>query len=524
MSVTRIQNGTIVDPTNHAESFTGDLWIQDGKIVDPPPNATPESTIDASGQIVMPGGVDIHSHFAGPKVNASRKIIARACLDRSSRSEHDAAFVPDVVTTGRRYAGLGYTTAFDAAVPPLFARQAQMEIEDLPYVDAGFYALVGNHRYMLQAVADGDSDRIEQFLGYIINKTGAYAPKIVNPGGVEQWKSGLRNRVKHIDDRITEFDITPREIITSLAQAANRINLPHPIHIHCNRLGLPGNWRTTLATMEALGDHRGHLAHVQFHSYRGADDETRFASAAGPLVEFVNHHKNVSVDIGQVMFGSTMSMTADSPLGYYLQKISGRPWISFDTEQECGCGISPITYKNENRVHALQWAIGLEWLLLAEDPWQLALSTDHPNGASFLAYPQIIALLMDAELRKEHIHNVHADVLRHSVLNEIDREYSLEEIAIITRSAPAKMLGLCSKGHLGSGADADISIYNLQSDRQQMFAFPRMVIKGGQVIVDDGEPRSEVENSRLISADIGDCAENPDYQSWCKENYTTIGS
>ncbi len=46
-------------------------------------------------------------------------------------------------------------------------------------------------------------------------------------------------------------------------------------------------------------------------------------------------------------------------------------------------------------MHALQWAIGLEWYLLVEDPWRVAMSTDHPNGGSFLAYPQIIRLLMD---------------------------------------------------------------------------------------------------------------------------------
>ena len=54
---------------------------------------------------------------------------------------------------------------------------------------------------------------------------------------------------------------------------------------------------------------------------------------------------------------------------------------------EAGCGIVPITYEDKNVVHALQWAIGLEWYLLVEDPWRVAMSTDHPNGGSFLAYP-----------------------------------------------------------------------------------------------------------------------------------------
>ena len=66
---------------------------------------------------------------------------------------------------------------------------------------------------------------------------------------------------------------------------------------------------------------------------------------------------------------------------------------------EAGCGIVPIKYKDKSLVHALQWAIGLEWYLLVEDPWRVAMSTDHPNGGSFLAYPQIIRLLMDRTYR-----------------------------------------------------------------------------------------------------------------------------
>ena len=94
-------------------------------------------------------------------------------------------------------------------------------------------------------------------------------------------------------------------------------------------------------------------------------------------------------------------MTGDGPLGYYLHRVTGGKWFSGDIEQEAGCGIVPITYKEKSLVHSLQWAIGLEWYLLIDNPWKIAMSTDHPNGASFLAYPQIIALLMDRSRRED---------------------------------------------------------------------------------------------------------------------------
>lgn len=78
-----------------------------------------------------------------------------------------------------------------------------------------------------------------------------YAIKLVNPGGVEVWKSGGAN-ISEIDQDIGHFNCTPRQIIQGLAQTAMDIGLPHAVHIHCNNLGIPGNWRTTQATMDAL--------------------------------------------------------------------------------------------------------------------------------------------------------------------------------------------------------------------------------------------------------------------------------
>ena len=209
-----------------------------------------------------------------------------------------------------------------------------------------------------------------------------------------------------------------------------------------------------------------------------------------PLADYVNTHDNVTIDVGQVLFGQTTSMTGDGPLGYFLHNVYKGKWFSGDTEMESGCGITPIEYRNKSLVHALQWAIGLEWYLLVEDPWRVVMSTDHPNGGSFLAYPQIVQLLMDRTFRQEILKSCPAAVRERSSLADLDREYTLQEIAIITRAGPAKILGLTHKGHLGCGADADITIYTPQQNIQEMFELPRLVIKGGEIIVEEGEIRN----------------------------------
>ena len=191
------------------------------------------------------------------------------------------------------------------------------------------------------------------------------------------------------------------------------------------------------------------------------------------------------------MFGDAMTMTADAPVSAVLREITHGRWVNADTEAETGCGIVPFTYRERNYVHALQWGIGLELFLLARDPWRLVLSTDHPNGGSFLSYPRLIRLLMDRDFRNEQIGRVNKKAMRRTVLlDDLDREYTLEEIAIITRAGPARLLGLRDKGHLGVGADADITIYDDRDDREAMFAAPRHVIKDGRPIVEDGELRA----------------------------------
>lgn len=524
-----IRGGTIHDPANGIDGEIRDLWIADGKIV-PPPNDSavkPSRTLNAAGLVVMPGGIDMHCHIAGPKVNAGRKlrpedkrdgeVVRRTDLLRSGT----LGAVPSTFATGYKYLGLGYTTAFDAAVPPLFARHTHAEFQDTPCLDKGFFILMGNNHYAMRAIQAGERERLKHFMAWLLGAAKAFAPKLVNPGGVEMFKQRANGNVHGLDDVVAGFNVTPRQIITELTRTANELNLPHPVHIHCNNLGVPGNWQTTLATLEALDGHRGHLTHIQFHSYGGGEgDENTFNSKVAPLADYVNAHPNVTVDVGQVMFGGTTSMTGDGPAGYYLSNLYQTKWFSSDTELEAGCGVSPIVYKNKSLVHALQWAIGLEWFLLVNDPWRVGLTTDHPNGGSFLAYPKLIKLLMDRGYREEVLQTVPAQVRERCQLADLTREYSLQEIAIITRAGPARILGLKNKGHLGPGADADVTIYTPQADKEQMFALPRHVIKAGRLLVEEGDIRAVDDGKLLHVAPQYDAAAESHIGDWFNEHYS----
>jgi formylmethanofuran dehydrogenase subunit A len=94
---------------------------------------------------------------------------------------------------------------------------------------------------------------------------------------------------------------------------------------------------------------------------------------------------------------------------------------------------------------------------------------------------------MDRGFRNERLAQIHPDARAMTTLGTIDREYSLYEIAILTRAGPARTLGLADQGHLGPGAAADVTVYQDQTDRERMFATPEYVFKNGELVARGGE-------------------------------------
>jgi formylmethanofuran dehydrogenase subunit A len=210
-------------------------------------------------------------------------------------------------------------------------------------------------------------------------------------------------------------------------------------------------------------------------------------SGAAELARVVNENPNVTVDVGQIVFGPATTMTSDGPLEFYLRQLTGNKWLNDDVEGEVGGGVVPMDYKPNHVFNAVQWLTGTELFLLVDDPWRVFLTTDHPNAGPFFCYPQVIKLLMDRDYRNEMFEGIHKRAKEQALLPELDREYSLYEIAIMTRAGTARALGLEQKGHLGLGADADVTIYRDLDDREEMFARPAYVLKDGEVVTRDGQ-------------------------------------
>ncbi len=211
MSYLKISGGCVYDPANGVDGELRDVWVREGKITAPPDRDATIKTVDVTGMVVMPGAVDMHCHIAGPKVNAARKLQPE--MTRQAIECGSMAAVPDIVTTGLRYTGLGYTTCFDAAISPLAARHVHHEFSQVPNVDTGFFVLVGNNHYVMECVSRHDDDGLQAFLAWLLKRSGGFAPKLVNPGGVELWKQKHDGNARDLDQTVTGFNVTPRQII-----------------------------------------------------------------------------------------------------------------------------------------------------------------------------------------------------------------------------------------------------------------------------------------------------------------------
>ena len=413
---------------------------------------------------------------------------------------------------------MGFTTVVEPAVLPINSFLTHLELEKIPMIDKAGLAILGNDSFLLESMHKKKGQNfLNDYVAYTLNSTKCLGLKVINAGGAEFFKKG--GETFDLDDVVPSYGVTSRQILTALNKANEDLKIKHPLHVHCNNLGVPGNIKTILETIKTAEGRRMHLAHVQFYGY---DNEGKrgFSSGSVQLADAVNKNKNITVDVGQVMFKPTVTISSDI-LRQYEARNNANPkkWIINEVE-DGGGGIVPYEYKSKNFVNSLQWLIGLEIFLMIKDPSKVFFTTDHPNGAPFTSYPELFRLLMDYEFRLEKISKINQESLKFSFLKDIKRTYSMYDIAIMTRSSPAKILGLKDRGSLRDGCIADISVYDPKKKIDQMFQSAKYVFKNGNEIVRNGKIL-KYHKSSTIAVDIRyERSITKDLQSWVNRFYS----
>ncbi|TFG34091.1 formylmethanofuran dehydrogenase subunit A [Candidatus Thorarchaeota archaeon] len=488
-----LQNGRVYDPLNRIDGEVQDICVSNGKIVEKV--AERAQKIDLKGRIVMPGGVDLHSHIVGCKLGYGRAMCPEDHRDDPvPRTKHTRGGVghtmPSSYIIGYRYSSMGYTTVIEPALPAVKALSAWEEIEDLPNLDTGMLPMFCNSMITFHYISEDDFSGLAAYIAWTLEKVGGLGVKVVNPGGTYAWAHGID--LRNIDETIPEWNITPREVTRGICRTVETLGLPHPMHLHPNNLGRVGNVETTINQLECVRDIRGHngrkrlvhLAHMSFDCLDsldpGSTDWNDLSSGGLRFADYFSKNKHFTTDLGQITFGPATTMTGDGPFEYYLHHLSGEKWanITVDVELPGGAGIVPYTYNPQSAGNSIQWAIPLEFALSVDDLWRVVISTDHPNAGPFTKYPLVLSWLMSTKQRRLWLEKVHPAASERSTLPDIEKEWSLYDVAISTRAAPSKILGFERfKGHLGEGADADIAVYDADPTKVDLAANPEKIMR-----------------------------------------------
>src|SRR5205823_9105380 len=223
----RITGGKVYDPANGVDGVVKDLCIADGRVV---PHISGGRTIDATGMIIFPGGVDIHTHVAGAALNFARAMTPenQRAAQKFMHTEHTRAGIggptPTTFATGYLYAGMGYTTVMEAAVPILSAKHTHEELRDTPIVDKACFVLMANNEIVLDLLEAGETERARQVVAWLIWAAKTYAVKAVNPGGVAAWKWG--KDAKEMHEPVSGYSkVTPAKIVAGLAEIVDTLGL-----------------------------------------------------------------------------------------------------------------------------------------------------------------------------------------------------------------------------------------------------------------------------------------------------------
>ena len=275
----RIAGGRVYDPANGVDGEVRDVCIEDGRIV------ADAARRCARARRPRPGGDAGRRGHSHPRRRAHGEPGAPPDAGRARDRCPSTLGHADGL-----YALLGYTTAFDAAVPLVGARHAHLELDDTPFLDKGFYVVLGNDDFLLRPLGAGEDERARETLAWACRRPAAYGGQ----GGESRrrgcaWKRSAG--VPGLDDarRRAGPDAAAHPRRRSPAPWT-RCGCPTPCTSTATTWACAGNASTTLETMRALEGQRAHFAHLQFHAY-GGEPGGRPRSRAREVIEELNRRR-----------------------------------------------------------------------------------------------------------------------------------------------------------------------------------------------------------------------------------------
>ncbi|HUW90537.1 MAG TPA: amidohydrolase family protein, partial [Candidatus Nanopelagicaceae bacterium] len=325
--------------------------------------------------------------------------------------------------------------------------------------------------------------------------------KAYNPFEVEYWNWKVIR--KNLTEKGRLFNFTPMDVYEKLPRFVEHLGLPHSIHAHIEGYETHYSKENLLATLnkvKSLGlkpnsksdfvikrSQIFHLAHSSSYNIDGDNSE---------LIKFYNENQDFDMDLGFIGFNALNPLiTSDRHL---INKLinSADPYklIRSSVESEGDSFATLRKFSKKKKEDCIMWANAID-LALNITPWQLQFSVNYPNYADIINLPEIASWLISNNAREQYMNDMEVSFLKGNSIASNDKTLTFNDFIILTRSSPAKALGIGSiKGNLGLGADGDLNILNLNlndtdiskdyGNFKSALGNIEYVIKAGEVIKD----------------------------------------
>jgi len=457
-----VKNGLVFDPFNNIEGETKDILIEAGKIVDKFANHNDVKEIDAKGKTVIPAAVEIHAHVASQQLNWVR------LLGSNNQDFQNLWNGLTLNAIAKDYISNGYTFILEANVFPSLTKQTIFDLKRLPVLDKAFLLNPSN---LWALELEFQKDMVEEgsvFISNLLEKVKGFGLKAYNPFEAEYWNWKVVR--KNLTDKGRLFNFAPMDVYEKLPRFVEHLGLPHSIHAHIEGYEShysKENLLTTLNKVKSLGlkpnpkndfeikrSQIFHLAHASSYNIDGDNSE---------LIKFYNENQDFDMDLGFIGFNTINPLvTSDRHLINRLN-ISSNPYKLFrsSVESEGDSFTTLRKFSKKEKESCVMWANGID-LALNISPWQLQFSVNYPNYADITDLPNIASWLTSNVAREKFIKEMDASALKDNSIVSNNKELTFNDFIILTRSCPAKSLGIGSiKGNLGVRADGDLNILNV---------------------------------------------------------------
>jgi hypothetical protein len=416
-----LKNGVIVDPENSFEG-NADIGISRGKViaVDKLSALDAEAVIDLKGRVVVPGIIDPHVHIGKFGHHNMAKVGVVTAVDFASPMKHVLQSILDF-GAGMNIAAITTIGAYTNKMNP-----SRVEIQDM----------------------------VETFLA-----SGALGVKLIG-------------------------EPLPLEAIAETVEVAN--SMEAYVALDCSATSKGSNIEGLREAVETMGNSlRLHIAHINSYCRGQIGDPVEEALTALSLLAGKKNIQSESY-LG-IINGTSGECLNNDPANRVTRsclRLGGYPETKEGMIQAILDGYCKVPYEVGGETILLERDEALKSWLEAGTKTTVSFPVNVPAAAILLATKKdckgkfiVNAISTDGGSTPRNV-TVKSGLalVRYGAM-------SLTDFVVKTSLNPARMFGMLNKGHLGVGADADITVLDLSAGEAVMgIALGRVIMVNGVVV------------------------------------------